>query len=192
MNRQTDGKNAESNEPVARPAKHADVLAQALTDLVQAVEFSPLGVGAIKAVAAAKAVLQKQVASHWSPLSGAMSDEQYIAHRGMACPSCGSRDIGAGSMEADGDSATQDVSCRACGGGWADVYKLAGYSDLDGGIDTEAVEAVVIDVRDRASKYGFSIDTAEQAREVVAETCDLLDSSVTEREREIAVNELTS
>ncbi|MHB9839708.1 hypothetical protein Q8F57_033345 [Paraburkholderia terrae] len=42
----------------------------------------------------------------------------------------------------DKGKASQGMVCAECDAGWADVYTLTGYSDIEGGVDLEAVEAV--------------------------------------------------
>lgn len=131
--------------------------------------------------------------AQWSPTKGAMTDAQYSARRGCHCPSCGSSTgISGGALEVDGGTAWQKVDCSECGASWSDTYALTGYSDLGGGIDTEAVKSVVEDVKDRREKYGFSVDSEARAREVVSESCDLLDLALSEAEIKIAVSALVS
>src|ERR1035437_3576739 len=50
----------------------------------------------------------------------------YLAAGGNQCPFCQSKDVSAGSFEADGKSAFNEVSCGACGESWLDVYALTG------------------------------------------------------------------
>lgn len=57
-----------------------------------------------------------------------ITDEQsdiYVANGGVICPHCGSSELECvGSLEADGASAWQSVSCE-CGESWTDIYTLA-------------------------------------------------------------------
>lgn len=131
--------------------------------------------------------------AQWSPATGTMTDAQYVARRGSGCPSCGSVSVrSAASPVVEPGSAAQKVECSQCGATWTDTYALTGYSDLEGGIDLEAVESVVEDVKSRAKQYGFSIDSETQAREVVNESCDLVEPQLGEAERKIAVVKLMS
>jgi hypothetical protein len=131
--------------------------------------------------------------AQWSPSTGAMTDAQYSTRGGCHCPSCGSSaGISGGQLEVDGGTAWQRVECSECEASWSDTYTLTGYSDLEGGIYSEAVESVVEDVKDRRSKYGFSVDGEARAREVVSESCDLLDIELSEAEIKIAVLALVS
>ena len=56
-----------------------------------------------------------------------LTEEQqrrYIAVKGTRCPYCGTKDVTVGDMQADGDTATQSVTCDECGENWTDVYTL--------------------------------------------------------------------
>jgi hypothetical protein len=55
----------------------------------------------------------------------------YIASHGSSCPYCGSAEIGAGKVEADGDSAWSRVTCDDCGKAWQDVFFLGAIDILD-------------------------------------------------------------
>jgi hypothetical protein len=128
----------------------------------------------------------------WSKEAGPMTDAQYIAIKGVRCPSCGSSDVSGSHLEVDAGTAFQPMTCSECGANWSDSYVLSGYSDLDGGIDFESVESVVEDVRSRGKKYGFSVDSEAQARECVGESCEVLDIDLRESEVKIAVSKLMS
>lgn len=85
-----------------------------------------------------QAVAPQAVTSRWSPAHGPMSDTQYVATGGNACPVCGSKHyVEAEDAEADGDSASCKVDCVNCGSSWTDVYTLSGISDLDPGFYAE-------------------------------------------------------
>ena len=56
----------------------------------------------------------------------------YLAAAGQHCPFCQSRAIAGGSFEVDGGTAWQDVTCRACGRAWQDLYTL---TDVEGVTD---------------------------------------------------------
>lgn len=123
---------------------------------------------------------------------GPMTDAQYIAIKGVRCPSCGSSDVTGSHLEVDAGTAFQPMTCSECGANWSDSYVLTGYANLEGGIDFEAVETVVEDVRSRGKMYGFSVDSGAQAREVVSESCEVLDIDLRETEVTIAVSKLMS
>jgi hypothetical protein len=55
----------------------------------------------------------------------------YVASGGARCPYCGSDEIEAGPVEADGDSATGPVECHDCGEEWRDVFLLGAVDVLD-------------------------------------------------------------
>ena len=59
-----------------------------------------------------------------------MSDAEYVARDGDACPYCrASGELeGCGSLDmANGSEVTVDIVCGACGAAFTDVYRLAGY-----------------------------------------------------------------
>jgi len=60
----------------------------------------------------------------------AVKQKAYLKSGGTKCPNCGSASISAGSSEADGTSAFQDVVCLDCGSTWTEEYKLARFGDL--------------------------------------------------------------
>lgn len=53
---------------------------------------------------------------------------QYELSHGFHCPACGSPDIHASRLEADGGTATSAVECMACSAAWKDIYKFSGIS----------------------------------------------------------------
>ena len=50
-------------------------------------------------------------------------ERRYLAHS-SASPICESGNVSGGSIDMDGDSAWQSVTCMNCGAEWDDVYKL--------------------------------------------------------------------
>ena len=54
--------------------------------------------------------------------------EAYLKDSGK-CPRCKSTDITGDSIEVDGDSAWQNVSCSECNETWTDVYTLSYIDD---------------------------------------------------------------
>lgn len=58
--------------------------------------------------------------------------EEYINAKGNHCPHCGSKSISAGSLQADGGEAWQEVTCDTCGEQWNDIYKLTNIEKITG------------------------------------------------------------
>ncbi len=60
---------------------------------------------------------------------------QYVAGKGLACPSCESGDIGSvdGGASRDDASYTIGVHCNACRATWTERYVLVSYFDLEEG-----------------------------------------------------------
>jgi predicted Zn finger-like uncharacterized protein len=71
-------------------------------------------------------------AKPWKQEDGPMSDEQYLAVKGVRCPYCGSYDISSEEIDADGGEGTADVECDNCGKTWTDLFGLRGYIPRDG------------------------------------------------------------
>lgn len=126
----------------------------------------------------------------WSVAAGPMTDGQYLARGGNCCPSCGSGDISGSSITVDGREAYQQVTCSDCNAEWNDMYTLTGHSDLEGGINLENISTVVDDVKRRAEKYGFSVDSVAQAHECIADSSDELGEELSDPEIKIAVERL--
>jgi len=160
-------------------------------------ENAPMGMAAeaLKAGAAPAAAkdASKAAVSQWAPAMGVMTDEQYLARRGRVCPSCGGSNLsGAGRPDTENCTAWQKISCDDCDATWNDQYRMTGYDYLEGGVDHEAIDEVVDDIKDRAQKYEFSYSSEDQARELIAESCDLLGHHLREVEIELAVKKLVS
>lgn len=67
------------------------------------------------------------------PLDIPLSNEEYVALKGVRCPFCGSCGIEGDSFDFDGAEASQKIRCLDCDNTWTDVYKLVGFhpsSDL--------------------------------------------------------------
>lgn len=60
-----------------------------------------------------------------------LTDKQYVDSCGSQCPNCHKDTLEGDSWSAEGDCATQEVSCLTCGATWLDVYNLVGYTDLE-------------------------------------------------------------
>ncbi|MDK9702476.1 MAG: hypothetical protein OEL20_05000 [Sulfuritalea sp.] len=59
-----------------------------------------------------------------------LTDAEYVRKGGGVCPSCGSDQIEGNSVNIDGPTADQRVSCLDCDADWTDFYRLAGYTNL--------------------------------------------------------------
>lgn len=55
---------------------------------------------------------------------------EYVRRGGSVCPYCGSRDLEAGSMEADGNYSWCVVDCNHCHAQWHDSYRLVGLIEM--------------------------------------------------------------
>lgn len=125
----------------------------------------------------------------WDASQGPMSDAQYVRYGTNRCPACGSRDLDANDLEADGNIAWDETTCEDCGATWSTVFEAKGYNNLVAqaqddkpAIREDIVEELVEDVRSRARKYGFAIQDGEQAEELAHESNDLLNLSATQAE----------
>ena len=63
-------------------------------------------------------------------MSQSMTDREYRQHGGEICPNCQHEVVEGESVEVDGNVATQERRCSACGATWVGVYHLVGYADL--------------------------------------------------------------
>lgn len=58
-----------------------------------------------------------------------MDGDSYVEDEGTRCPWCRRLNTVEGdSIEVDGNIATQDVHCSACGAEWTDTYVRTGYA----------------------------------------------------------------
>jgi hypothetical protein len=60
-----------------------------------------------------------------------MSQEDYKANQGKACPACESRDINVIDCEVDDCGAIADVKCLSCKAVWSEIYTLECYCNLE-------------------------------------------------------------
>lgn len=60
-----------------------------------------------------------------------LTNDEYLRTSGNKCPSCGSSDISAQAIEAEGTEAWSSVQCNTCSSNWHDVYTLTGYIELE-------------------------------------------------------------
>lgn len=58
-------------------------------------------------------------------LTGDMT-RHYVADGGTECPFCGSDDIEGSTVQVDGATAWQDITCPSCGAEWRDIFSLSG------------------------------------------------------------------
>jgi hypothetical protein len=73
-------------------------------------------------------------------MPGDDTNQWYTANWGVRCPVCKHKTIeGGGSVEVNGGTATQDVSCLTCGSYWDDQYQLTGFSNLNRGEDHKRI-----------------------------------------------------
>ena len=59
--------------------------------------------------------------------------KRYFASSCSVCPFCGSRDLGAGPLAADGTIAWSAVECPGCGYTWQDVWTLVDMTEVTDG-----------------------------------------------------------
>lgn len=71
--------------------------------------------------------------AEWHPSHGPMSEAQFVAFGGLRCPYCGSKDVAADSLDADGPNVTDEASCDACGASWKTAYRVCGYFNGEAG-----------------------------------------------------------
>lgn len=69
----------------------------------------------------------------WDIEQGPMSDEQYVAKKGLYCPVCGSGQLDGGAFTVDAGEAFQEMGCNHCNSAWNDYYRLVGYGELEEG-----------------------------------------------------------
>ena len=62
-----------------------------------------------------------------------LTEKEYVEMKGTKCPACGSIELEGRSINIDGGTATQGMSCLDCCATWEDVYKLSGYDLLEKG-----------------------------------------------------------
>lgn len=58
-----------------------------------------------------------------------MTNEEYVAKGGNACPFCGSGHLEGDAIQSEGAKAWQEITCNGCGKVWQDVYQLTGWTD---------------------------------------------------------------
>ena len=56
--------------------------------------------------------------------------KEYLEAAGSFCINCGSGNISAGNIEAEGREAWQEVQCYDCGSEWNDIFRLIGVDDI--------------------------------------------------------------
>ena len=58
-----------------------------------------------------------------------LTNEEYAASGGVACPHCGHEGVTGPEVNIDEGVATQEVTCDSCDKSWTDVYQLVAYND---------------------------------------------------------------
>lgn len=71
-----------------------------------------------------------------------LTSKQYLKKGGLACPKCQSERISSGSVELDGPISRANVVCRDCGSVWTDIWKIAGYDNLNENKTTEELKEI--------------------------------------------------
>ena len=61
-----------------------------------------------------------------------MTEEEYVARKGLYCPYCASDDIDTGADDFKDEMVVMNCVCYCCDKEWTDEYKLAGYSPMEG------------------------------------------------------------
>jgi hypothetical protein len=56
-----------------------------------------------------------------------MTDAQFVRYGGNRCPFCGSHDLDASGLQADGSIAWDHTECEECGSSWNTSYSVCGY-----------------------------------------------------------------
>lgn len=56
-------------------------------------------------------------------------DERYLANRGLRCPKCGSMMEVTDALDADGDTATANVTCEKCDFTGVELWELVGIEE---------------------------------------------------------------
>jgi hypothetical protein len=59
-----------------------------------------------------------------------LTDKEYVAKDGGACPNCRGGDVTSSDQRIDGPGGHTDCECATCGATWTDHYTLVGYSNL--------------------------------------------------------------
>lgn len=60
-----------------------------------------------------------------------LTNDQYLAKKGVVCPNCSSKALDVGSGQFDGAHFYQGVQCLSCLSKWTDELVLRGYSGLN-------------------------------------------------------------
>ncbi|KWU23433.1 glyoxalase superfamily protein [Burkholderia cenocepacia] len=130
-------------------------------------------------------------ASPWTMGDVRMSDAQYLQVKGNRCPSCGSREIDAGAVEADDSAVVRANRCEDCGAEWNEHYALKGLDAFTPGeLRQDVIEGLVEDVRDRAQKYEFRITGRLNARTLLLELAVEQGVTLTQAELTRAIDNL--
>lgn len=76
----------------------------------------------------------EQAVAPWNRLHGTQTQAQFLAGGGGSCPVCGSGDIDGSSIDVNGDTCSQEITCSECEASWTENYTLSSYV-----LDDEAI-----------------------------------------------------
>lgn len=69
----------------------------------------------------------------WDPSKGPMAETTFVHYKGNRCPVCGSDNLQAQDLDADGPDVWDDCTCQDCGATWKTAYAVCGYFGLQPG-----------------------------------------------------------
>jgi hypothetical protein len=146
------------------------------------------------------AVEQPIAAPEWRPANGVpMTQAQFVNFGGNKCPYCGSTELTASGLEADGDQVWDETECDSCGASWTTTYGVNGYTRATEGSASATkagsardyvVDSLVEDVQQRAAQHGFSFSGRSQALRLARSSDEVLDLQATEEELMAATQKL--
>ena len=59
-----------------------------------------------------------------------LTQKEYVAKGGVACPACGSGKVHGGDRNFESIHLAQNCECLTCGAEWTAIYTLTGYDNL--------------------------------------------------------------
>ena len=136
---------------------------------------------------------------NWTPAQGLMPEELFVRHGGERCPVCGSNNIEADGIQADGPDAWEENKCHSptCGSTWTTNYDITGYAGVNLGKNAppyrqDVIDELVEDVKRKAHKYEFSVHSEDEARDLVETSAEHLGIEPNDDEIALAVEALLS
>lgn len=95
-------------------------------DITDVCFYGMRGAGPVKIVGPKKDV--EDLARKLLQVAHAQDEKEfeYVQSGGVACPYCGSEDIVGDSIQVEGGTAWQKITCNGCDEQWQDTYVLAG------------------------------------------------------------------